>query len=659
MSKVKKKEPPDKGANFTKNKSPYRTLKTSLKSIIKDPEIHNKINELVIKCNDIVIDTYMFIRLYSLNQYHKNLQIPIINEDFISYCITTIGEKNKCGRPSTDLPLLQKLKEFYDNEYQPIFNHQKYDLKCLSFTLPYICQTIETCISTNLKEHFIKRLLRFINIFADKFYDKKYNNDIIDEKEYIKVKRDNIWKLKKAIIENKYTEIPDKLKDWFNDNKKFIIPDEFTKSIAYDCQCNPSKYIKYLFYMNQKYEEFNESIKLLIIEKQNNNVSSDEIKKLNCQIIKLFQPLSLRKSNIPKYITLDTATLINIFTEKGKANLLQNLKENQEDVWNNYFRMNSNIFKSSNDYLFNYTLQTDGIGCSLLFKHESIKDKKYGGKIKLVDNSIPYIDDLSEYQFNILRTKKIVTGDPGKFNLMYLMDDDNNKLKYTCCQRDTESLAKRNRRIKLTNKKQDSKIIEYETELSNYLSTTVNYIKFKEFIKNKHDINKKTKKFYEDELYRKINWRTKVYRQKSEDKFLNNIENKFGDKNDIVLVIGDWSNKPGTCIKGASTMCVGLKRLINKKFTTMLIDEYNTSKKCCNCWKDIENITIDGNKKFRLLGCKNCKSCNIGSPEGEHKSIFNSYSFLTRDKNSCINMLNIIKYMIYNKKKRPLEFSRG
>jgi hypothetical protein len=45
--------------------------------------------------------------------------------------------------------------------------------------------------------------------------------------------------------------------------------------------------------------------------------------------------------------------------------------------------------------------------------------------------------------------------------------------------------------------------------------------------------------------------------------------------------------------------------------------------------------------------------------EDEKKSILQSYSFLTRDKNSCINMLNIIKHMIYNKKKRPQEFSRG
>ena len=35
-----------------------------------------------------------------------------------------------------------------------------------------------------------------------------------------------------------------------------------------------------------------------------------------------------------------------------------------------------------------------------------------------------------------------------------------------------------------------------------------------------------------------------------------------------------------------------------KKYTTVLIDEYNTSKKCCNCWQDVENVKINGNSKL-------------------------------------------------------------
>ncbi|NBR88159.1 MAG: hypothetical protein EBT61_22195, partial [Verrucomicrobia bacterium] len=145
--------------------------------------------------------------------------------------------------------------------------------------------------------------------------------------------------------------------------------------------------------------------------------------------------------------------------------------------------MNKKIF-TSKDYVFNYTLQTDGVGVSLLFKHKTLVDKKYGSKVKEVDNSIPYIDDCSEGQLEILKTKKIITADPGKLYLLYMMDDEGNELKYSCKQRDTESLAKHNRRIKLTNKKRSvlnhqlntscTDIIACETELSSYLSNTVN-----------------------------------------------------------------------------------------------------------------------------------------------------------------------------------------
>ena len=44
--------------------------------------------------------------------------------------------------------------------------------------------------------------------------------------------------------------------------------------------------------------------------------------------------------------------------------------------------------------------------------------------------------------------------------------------------------------------------------------------------------------------------------------------------------------------------------------------------------------------------------------EDKPNTIFQSYIFLTRDKNSCINMLSIAKHIIYNKGTRPSQFSR-
>jgi len=669
MPPRRKPDPPDKpaGANCTQEKTPYRTIKTSLKSIIKTPDIHQKINDLVLRINPIVIDTYQFIRLYCLHLFHNQRPIPDLDSTFISYCMMAMGERDSRGRQPHQTDVVKELNNFYETEFQPIFNHTKFDLKLLTYPLSYIQQTMETCLTVNVKEHFSKRLLRFINIFADKYYDEHVGSEVEHTEEYTKTKRETIWKLKKAIMENKPEDVPLCLRNWYNEYRSKLYPDNITKTIPYDCQVQPFRYIFHSIYMNQCYEDYNNTIRAKMVD-----ASPTEAKELNGQIIKLFQPLSLRSSCIPKYITIDTATLINLFAEKGtKGNLLKKVSEHQEQVWMTHFKMNKKIF-TSKDYVFNYTLQTDGVGVSLLFKHKTLVDKKYGSKVKEVDTSIPYIDDCSPEQLEVLKTKKIITADPGKLYLLYMMDDEGNELKYSCKQRDTESLAKRNRRIKLTNKKRSvlnhqlnescPDIIALETELSSYLSNTVSIQLFKDYIKKKHEINLKVKSYYEAELNRKINWRTKVYRQKSEDKFLHRIETQFGSKEDIVVCIGDWSAKQGSCIKGASTMGVGLKRLVKKRYTTLLLDEYNTSKKCCHCWKDISNITIDGSKKFRLLGCKHCRNDKeeyIGSPEDEPKSMFQSYRFFTRDKNSCLNMLGIVKNMIYNKNKRPAEFIRG
>ena len=58
------------------------------------------------------------------------------------------------------------------------------------------------------------------------------------------------------------------------------------------------------------------------------------------------------------------------------------------------------------------------------------------------------------------------------------------------------------------------------------------------------------------------------------------------------------------------TMNKGLRKLIHKKYDTITINECNTSKKCCDCYKDLEYYKDKENKKvFRLLVCSNCVSC--------------------------------------------------
>ena len=63
----------------------FKTTKTSLKSILKHPEINTKkINDAVIKCNKIVIHTLQFLKLYILSQYEQNDKLPSVNHSLIN-----------------------------------------------------------------------------------------------------------------------------------------------------------------------------------------------------------------------------------------------------------------------------------------------------------------------------------------------------------------------------------------------------------------------------------------------------------------------------------------------------------------------------------------------------------------------------------------------
>jgi transposase len=102
-------------------------------------------------------------------------------------------------------------------------------------------------------------------------------------------------------------------------------------------------------------------------------------------------------------------------------------------------------------------------------------------------------------------------------------------------------------------------------------------------------------------------------------------------------------------------MGIGLKKLVAKKYNTVLIDEYNTSKLCCNCHKENDNKVINSESLFRLLTCKHC---NVGSSENLNNPTLKCSKFLNRDMNSCVNMQCIVKSYLKENRRRPKEFTR-
>jgi hypothetical protein len=604
---VKKKKPKDEFKEFRNSeKSAYKTFKIPLKTILLNRNaIQPVINHLVFEMNDLIIHTYQFIRLYVLDKYTKNQSLPTIDETFILYCIKSLGVRDNRGKTGKDTELLGALDAFYKTEYQPLLNHEKTNLKNTTFLLPYLATQIHTSLHNNFQEHFIQHFLRFINITT---------NEITEDKA-------TLFQFKKHIFD--LNETDEMFNEWKNTHLSNILPTEIKKSVHYDVKVRPFEYLKGMLYMNS------------ILEKQEH---------------KLFQPLPLRNNIIPKHIIIDTASLINLFCpEKDKdgnkvkkGELLSNVKENQNEVWRNFLDLKNKIFKNKY-YQFHNQIQTDGISCCLLFIRKDLKDKKWGSRIPVLQEQDFYnIEDLSKEQLDTLKERNIVGCDPGKRSLVYMMDKNGNKLQYTAPQRKRESKTKTNQRILLLERKRNG-IIEKETQLSFQNSKSVDYTKFKLYLIEKNKLNKETTEFYKKEVWRKMKFRQYSYGKKSMDTFLNKIRETFGEN--ILIGYGNWSRS--TQMKHfMPTMNKGLRKLIHKKYDTITINECNTSKKCCDCNKDLEYYKDkEGKKVFRLLKCSNCVSC-------ENKKIV----FRTRDANSSINIMKLTSCWI-EKQERPLCFN--
>ena len=596
---VKKKKDTFKEFRST-DKSAYTTIKTPLKSVLYNhKEIQPVITNLVFEMNDLMIHSYQFIRVYVLKCYNNNQPLPEINEKFILYCIKTLGIRSNQGAKSKDTELLEALQAFYNNEYQPLLNHEKTKLKNTTFLLPYLATQLHTSLSNNTQEHFIQHFLRFIN---------KTTTNITEDKA-------TLFKFKKLILEcNEETDTM--FDEWKTTHLPNILPTNIKKSVHYDVKVNPFDYLKGMLYMNA------------VLEKEEH---------------KLFQPLPLRNNIIPKHIILDTACIISLFCPENakKGELLKNVKENQYDVWNNLLNLQHKTFKSKH-YQYHHQLQTDGISCSLLFIRKDLKDKKWGSRVPtLLEQDFHNIEDLSLEQLKEVATRNIVGCDPGKRSLVYMMDSNGKKLQYTAPQRKRESKAKTNQRILLVEKKRNN-IVEKETHLSFQNSKSVDYEKFKEYLVEKDKLNKETADFYKRDVWRKMKFRQYSYGKKSIDTFLNKIKDTFGEN--ILIGYGNWSRS--TQMKHfMPTMNKGLRKQIHKKYDTITINECNTSKKCCECNNDLSYYRhSNGNKQFRLLVCSGCVRPQV-------KQIV----FKTRDANSAINIMNLTKCWI-EKQERPACF---
>lgn len=648
-------KPPDP----SKNEQVYRMIKCPLKSVLKEYEkIQPIIDEVVKDINKFVLLGYQFIRLYLLDKFTLNKDFPTINKSFVLDVLKTIAtSETKRGKSNKEDNIKNKsikddIKLFYDNIFSKLVD-EKLSYTNKTHILEQTAKEMITCLETNISTHFIKYLFRYINcIFKDpKSKEIKFEKDKEKRKKMYKELNEDIRNLKSDLINNKIVDSKNKYHEWITINKKYLYPEKITKSVAYNVKSHPEKYLKYSFYINSKIEELGYSS---------------------------FQVIPQRNNIVPKNIVLNTSGIADYFGNKcpnlfdyQKSEIVLHCKKYQKHIWSKILKLEKRSIFYDKDYIFYNQITTNGFSCCLLFILKKYKDKEYGDKLpKYIQDEcdIKNVNSLTKDECNKYLTNKykFVSCDPGKIRPISMIDENNNFYKYSACRRRFETYTKRCNEI-INAEKIKHNIIEKETELSKFKSKTLKIEEYKKFITNKNKLNNDVKPFYNNILFRKLNFRRFVRTKQSEENLLNEIENKFLTSNDktnnikILILMGDYSRT--SQMKGTiPSPNIGFKKLLLKRFEMLEVNEYNTSKLYNKNFKEqlltkskvleekpmlfleLENVSVRKNKHKKYLH-------EILTPKEETERCI----FVNRDKNACKNILFLGKSYLRSQS-RPIEF---
>jgi len=635
----KKIKPPDKHTDY------FKCVKIPLKHVLKNSDINlPKITDAVIKCNKIVINTLMFMKLYLLDYFEKNNKLPEIDKVFVNSCMKILCNESASGRPPKKeiKELKDKLTTFYKSDYKPLIKDTNLDYTHLNTVLDYLTIGIITMYENNIKLHYVEYIERYVNIVWKKketiLKIKKENKDEEKQKELVNEFFRQLRKIKTDILEvsKEYTSDV-KYHNWIKEIKKTITPNKekyMKDNLYYDLQCNSQDYLPCMIRMMKEVEK---------------------------DKVMIYNVFPMRNDIIMKSIKLDTTTLVHLlFTQKqgNKTDYLLegNLKKYENEIWEFFFRTERQCFKKLK-YTFHHMIETDGVSCSILMLRNDLIGKRIPN-IKVGSNTEQYIDELSDY--TDIKNKKIVAYDPGLIDILYCVDSDNkdaNEYRYTQDSKRKECKIKKYAKIILEFKKEkiDVKtIIEYETELSKLNRKTLIIKDFKEYIKKKSEINNKLYKFYEKYIFRKLKLNGYVNRKKHEQKLINNFKKIFGKPEDVIICGGDFEQKQHMKykepIKGK-----GIRRIFRDNgYKLYLVDEFRTSCMCSICKEETgrcEKFQIRKNPKpyksgnILVHGLLTCKKCS-----GVWNRDVNGATNIYRIAKNAINGIERPKYLCRVKK---------
>jgi len=596
------KKPPDKKT--------YQCIKTSLKSVVKNQLIVDKLAEAAIQANNIMIHTLQLLKLYILHCYETGTQLPTIDRQFVTSVMKVICEKPRCGRPpsQTTQRIKETLTSFYEQHYKA-YLQTELNYQHMNTVLNYLATDVVTMYETNIKQHFVAYVERFVNVSWGKkqliALIRRCKKTVASRRESSNSLCKQLRHIKNDLLNpNQAPTAHPRYHAWIAQQRLKVAPPRKLQkdSIDYDIQCSPQDYLPSMVYMMKTVESRGASV---------NHVCP------------------LRSKIIPKHFRLDTISLVNLcFTkEQGKRSdytTKGNLVKHNDRIWGFFFKTDRKCFhlaSDGHDYTFDHQIETDGVSCSIILKRKGLIGKRVPTlNTTKNDQGETYIDEVPDYA--ALKGKRVVAIDPNMSDLLYCVDSDGReqvKFRYTQETRRKETKVKKYRNY-LQLRKQEiiagKSVGEWETELSVFNKKTTDFVRFKAYLKQKNEVNAHLSPFYNESIFRKLKLGGFMRRQITEARLLKRFEQLFDGPQETIIAVGDFEQRRHRQFK-EPVKGKGFRTLFRRAgYQVYLVDEFRTSCRCsachgeCTTFRECENPRPYRSGRIFRHGLVKCQTCS-------------------------------------------------
>eukprot|EP00835_Amoeboradix_gromovi_P000151 NODE_5_length_49639_cov_0.484336.p13 type:complete len:322 gc:universal NODE_5_length_49639_cov_0.484336:40963-39998(-) len=257
MSPKSMKKPPDPNPTLPN----YQSIKTSLKSVVRNDVIIDKLQEATKRANTIMTHGLHFLKLYMLHCYETGVPFPVLDKDFVKEVLKVSRKVATSGRPAGEKANTVKklLREFYDEHYKAYVS-EEIPFTYMDTAVSHMAVEVITMYENNIKAHFVEYVERFVNVAWDKkdaLMEIKNSDASSNQKQsMMSALCTQLRNMKTDLLSPSEEKTSDVMyHSWIDKQRPHVVPTRVLKEkVYYDICCSPQNYLPCMLYMMRHVE---------------------------------------------------------------------------------------------------------------------------------------------------------------------------------------------------------------------------------------------------------------------------------------------------------------------------------------------------------------------------------------------------------------------